>query len=442
MQMGVYNMDRREFVKAGSMLWMGAAATSGGSAGTSGAPVAGKPAAFPSPPPLPFQGEKSNLRITGVRAVVPRPKRPLPSYTPAPGSWSVKEVEVANPMSIYPKYKPRRSLFMADDLGPEAVEITTDRGIKGLGFGGPGAGFVVEKHLKKLLIGEDPFNVEQLWDIMWRSTLYYGRKGLVVHAISALDLALWDIIGLALGLPVYKLLGGETKPKIPAYCTGNDLEQHVEFGFKKLKLAMPYGPADGREGMKKNVELVKRTRELLGPDGEIMLDCWMAFTERYTLELAAMLEPYRVYWMEECLPPDDYAGFGRLNAQITSTRIATGEHEYTRYGFRLLLEYKAASIWQPDMTWCGGLTELRTIGALAAAHDIPVIPHAGWAHGGMHYILAVPNSPWCETFLPPPGGPREVYQRFEEENRVTRGPEGIYVRPTDRPGFGWEFVAD
>ncbi len=168
----------------------------------------------------------------------------------------------------------------------------------------------------------------------------------------------------------------------------------------------------------------------------------MALTERYTLEFAEAIEPYRVYWMEECLPPDDYAGFGRLNAAIDSTRMATGEHEYTRYGFRLLLDHNAADIWQPDMQWCGGLTELRRIGALAAAHDLPVILHGGWRGGGAHYILATPNSPWCEMFLPAPGGPPEVYERFEEDNQITRGPEGIYMRPSDRPGFGLEMVAD
>ena len=428
-------MNRRKFLKASSLLPVSAAATFGFSENGEAKPA-------PPPPPLPFRGEKSKLKITEVRVVDPKPQSPLPVYEPAPGSWSADRVEVANPMSIYPKYKSRRDLFFADDLGPGAVEISTDKGITGIGYGGPGGSFVIEKHLTKLLIGEDPFKVERLWDIMWRSTLYYGRKGLVVHAISAVDLALWDIIGKALGMPIYKLLGGETKSRIPAYCTGNDIEQHVEFGFKKLKLAIPYGPADGREGMNKNVELIMRTRQLLGPDGEIMLDCWMAFTERYTLELAEMLKPYRVYWMEECLPPDDYAGFGRLNAQIKSTRIVTGEHEYTRYGFRLLLEYKAASIWQPDMNWCGGLSELRRIGALAAAHDIPVILHGGWRGGGPHYTLATTNSPWCEMFMPPPGGPPEVYQRFEEDNGITRGPEGIYMRPSDRPGFGWELIVD
>ena len=428
-------MNRRSFLGAGTALSVGALTTSALPESSSSAP-------FPSPPPLPFPEEKSKLKITGIRMVRPKPKKPSPSYEPAPGSWSTGGSEVANPMSIYPKYKPRRELFMANDLGPDAVEISTDKGVTGIGFGGPGCSFVIEKHLTKLLLGEDPFDVEKLWDIMWRSTLYYGRKGLVVHAISAVDIALWDIIGNALGLPVYKLLGGETKSKIPAYCTGNDVEQHVDFGYKRLKLALPYGPADGRDGMKKNLALVKRTRELLGPEGDLMLDCWMALTERYTIELAEMLEPYRVYWMEECLPPDDYEGFGRLSAAIKSTQMATGEHEYTRYGFRLLLEYKGAAIWQPDLTWCGGLSEMRHIGALAAAYNIPVIPHAGWSHGCAHYILATTNSPWCEMFMPPPGGPPEVYRQFEEENNITRGPEGISMRPPDRPGFGWELVVD
>jgi L-rhamnonate dehydratase len=425
-------MDRRNFLQAGLM----------SSISTAALWAQKKEDVMPTTPSPPFSEERSKLKITGVRMVHPRPRRPLPTYKPAPGSWSTGNVEVANPMSIYPEYKARRSLFMAPDLGPSAVEITTDKGVRGIGYGGPGAGFVIEKHLAQLLIDEDPFNLERLWDIMWRSTLYYGRKGMVVHAISAVDNALWDLVGNALKMPVYQLLGGETKSRIPSYCTGNDLEQHIEFGYTKLKLAVPYGPADGLQGMKKNVELVERARKLLGPSGEIMLDCWMALTERYTLEFAEALEPYRVYWMEECLPPDNYAGFGRLNAQISSTRMATGEHEYTRYGFQLLLEYQGADIWQPDMNWCGGLTELRRIGALAATHDIPVIPHGGWRGGGPHYIMATPNSPWCEMFMPPPGGPDEVYQRFEEENNISRGPEGIYMRPSDRPGFGWDLVVD
>ncbi len=290
-------------------------------------------------PPAP---EKSGMKIASVRLVRTRPRRPLPSFRPAPGSWSTQGVEVANPMSIYPKYKATRSLFFPDrgQLGGFTVEIATDKGVKGYGSGGPGGGAVVEGNLRKLLLGEDPFDIERLWDMMWRATMHYGRMGVAINAISGVDLALWDLIGNALEMPVYKLIGGATKERIPAYCTGNDIEQHIEFGFKRLKLAIPHGPADGREGMKTNVALVERARKALGPDGDIMLDCWMAWTERYTLEMAEMLAPLRVYWMEECLQPHDYAGFGRLNAEIKSTRIATGEHEYTRYGFRQLLEHR------------------------------------------------------------------------------------------------------
>src|SRR5262245_60968815 len=239
-------------------------------------------ARFPEPAPLPFREEKSDLKITTIRAVPLVPKRPLPKYQPTPGFWNTTDVEIANPLSIYPRFKPRRSLFYADDLGPLEVMIETDKGITGYGYGGPGSAFVVEKHLPKLLLGEDPFQVERLWDIMWRGTLYYGRKGVAVHAISAVDNALWDIVGKATNTPVYKLLRGNAsggKQRVPCYCTGNNIEQAVEFGFKKLKLAIPHGPADGEDGLKKNEQLVKRARQLLGPEGEVMLDCWMAFTE-------------------------------------------------------------------------------------------------------------------------------------------------------------------
>lgn len=142
--------------------------------------------------------------------------------------------------------------------------------------------------------------------------------------------------------------------------------------------------------------------------------------------------------MEECLMPDDYVGMERLNAKVDSTRMATGEHEYTRWGFELLARHQAADIWQPDMNWCGGLTELRWIDALARASNTPVIPHGGWRGGAAHFVFRNKNTPWCEMFLPWPGGPQEVYDRFEVENGITRGPEGIYMRPPDRPGFGFE----
>src|SRR5262249_43501799 len=146
--------------------------------------------------------------------------------------------------------------------------------------------------------------------------------------------------------------------------------------------------------------LVQRARRLLGPDGQIMLDCWMAFTEAYALDLAKRLEPYRVYWMEECVMPDDYVGMGRVNAQIRSTRMATGDNQSTRHGLELLSHFKAADIWQPDMQWCGGLTELRWIDALARANEIPVIPHGGWRGGAAHFVFANKNTPLVRNVSP------------------------------------------
>ena len=157
-------MDRRAFLRLGM-----AAAT------------------LPALPALPFQAEKSKLKITGVRLVTTRPKRPIPTFTPAPGSWSTSGVEVANPMSIYPQYKATRSLFQPDPgkLGGFTVEITTDKGVKGYGTGGIGGGQIVEQHFTKLLLNEDPFNVERIWDILWRSSMYYGRAGVVIMQSAA-----------------------------------------------------------------------------------------------------------------------------------------------------------------------------------------------------------------------------------------------------------------
>ena len=388
--------------------------------------------------PLLFADEKSNLKITSVRLVNPQAKRQLPAYTPSANAWSTNGVEVASPMSIYPEYKAMRSLFMPDPgkIPGFFVEIGTDKGIKGYGQGGLGGGTLVEQHFTKLLMGKDPFDIERNWDILWRSSMSYDRAGIGMHAISGVDLALWDIVGKALNTPVYKLIGGETKQRIPAYCTGNDIDQHLDFGFKRVKLAIAYGPADGREGMRKNLDLVKSTREKLGADGDIMLDCWMSWTVEYTLEMADMLGPYRVYWMEECLQPRDYEGFGRLSAEIKSTRIATGEHEYTRYGFRKLIEERTLDILQPDVMWVGGMTELLKIAAHASAYDIPVIPHGSGPYS--YQFIASQTAPsFCEYVAASPDG-QSIRPVFGDLFTGEALPVDGKLRLTEAPGFGME----
>ena len=162
-------------------------------------------------PPLAWAQEKSKLKITGIRLVKLAPRNPPPSYTPAPGSWSTQGVEVSAPPNIYPEFRPTRSLFEAKNVPGFAVEITTDKGITGYGEGGAGGGAIVMGHLAPLMMGRDPFDIERNWDINFRVTESYGSEGVTMNAISGFDNALWDIVGKALGEPVWRLLGGETK---------------------------------------------------------------------------------------------------------------------------------------------------------------------------------------------------------------------------------------
>jgi L-rhamnonate dehydratase len=268
---------------------------------------------------------------------------------------------------------------------------------------------------------------------MYRGTLPYGGKGVVIHAISGVDIALWDLIGKAVGQPVWKLLGGRTKDRIPAYATGNETELYKARGFTMNKLAIPHGPIDGWDGMKKNVELVAKTRDLLGPAGTIMLDCYMAWDVEYTLRMAELLEPYHVRWIEEVLQPEDFAGFAELRQKVRGTAIATGEHVYTRWGQLELLKRRAVDILQPDIHWVGGISEMKKIVAIASAYNIPVIPHAGGlSPAGLAVIASSINCPLAEVV---------VVDSPEERARLWHGlpnPESGSIGVPEGPGLGVE----
>jgi len=371
------------------------------------------------------------MRIVSVRAT------PIGWTKQLEESW-LNETVIANPMSTYPRHHDRRSSWGPRWKSEVVVEIVTDEGIIGLGGSAPlPAKEIIDGHLAHLLMGEDPFNVEMLWDQMWRSTLPYGRKGIAVMALSALDIALWDIIAKARDEPLYRTLGGKTKETIACYATGNDVSVHARLGFSGFKLAMPFGPADGWWGMKGNIERVEEVRDKGGPDIEIMLDCYMAWDVPYTLKIARLLESYRIAWLEECLPPDDYEGYAEITAKIGSTSIATGEHEYSRWGFKELLTRRACHVLQPDLSWCGGITEAKKIAAMASAFGIDVVPHAGglqpWT---IHFIAATVNAPLAELVVI--GGALDadpllsLYPYLEGWDRPVDG----RLTPSDRPGIG------
>ena len=159
-----------------------------------------------------------------------------------------------------------------------------------------------------------------MWEQMWRASIHYSHKGLGVHAISAVDIALWDLFGKTLGEPVYNLMGGRTKQRVPVYATGSRPDLAQEMGFNGAKIPLPYGPADGAVGMRQNVAFISDWREKVGPDFPLMLDCYMALDWQYAAELAQRLAPFNLKWIEEALMPDEYAAHAKLAAKLRTEK--------------------------------------------------------------------------------------------------------------------------
>src|SRR5882724_10270578 len=288
-------------------------------------------------------------------------------------------------------------------------EIFTDNGLVGIGnaaLSPPVTKQVIDLYLKPLLIGHDPWDIELLWQHMYRKTMAFGRKGIAMVAISAVDIALWDLLGKSAKQPVYRLLGGRTKPKIPVYASrlystpldelARESKKYKKEGYKAMKLRFGWGPTDGAEGMQKNVALVRTVRKAVGDGIDIMADAYMGWNLDYAKRMIPLLEPFNLRWLEEPLIPDDIHGYAELKRR-GRIPIAGGEHEFTLYGFRELIQAQAVDYIQFDTNRVGGITQARKIAALAEAHSIPVIPHAGQMHN-FHLVMASLNSPMAEYF--------------------------------------------
>jgi L-rhamnonate dehydratase len=379
------------------------------------------------------------VTISEVRAYVMAADEMGADYHNQTGSHWIIDLPIANPMSVYEEYKAKRTSWGINALGTVLVEVELNDGTVGIGcsIGGEPACYIIEKHLSRFVEGQDPRNVELIWDQMWRATLPYGRKGLAVQAISAVDLAIWDCLGKLRGEPVYALLGGATKDKLPVYATTSRPDIAHEWGFQGAKIPCRYGPADGEEGLRKNIAVMREAREQVGPGFPLRLDCYMALTVPYAIKLAKALAEFDLEWIEECLPPDDYDGYAELKRALTGIcLVTTGEHEYTRYGFRELISRKCADILQPDINWVGGLTESRRIVAMASAYDLPVIPH-GSSVFSYHLQYAFTNCPLAEFLVMSPAADR-VVPLFGELFRDEPVPRDGYIKLTDAPGWGVE----
>jgi L-rhamnonate dehydratase len=289
------------------------------------------------------------------------------------------------------------------------VEIFTDDGHVGIGnaaLAPPITKQVIDLYLKPLLIGADPWNIEFLWQHMYRKTMAFGRKGIGMAAISAVDIALWDLLGQSAKQPVFRLLGGRTKPRIPVYASrlysielselAAEAKRYKKEGYRAMKLRFGWGPTDGAAGMQQNVDLVKTVRQAVGDGIDVMADAYMGWTLDYAKRMLRLLEPFNLRWLEEPVIPDDIHGYAELRSH-SRIPIAGGEHEFTQYGFRDLLAARAVDYIQFDTNRVGGISQARKISALAESHSVPVIPHAGQMHN-YHVVMASLNSPLAEYF--------------------------------------------
>ena len=358
-----------------------------------------------------------------------------PLRTPARRPAWTEAAEVAGPVSRYPRYKKLRAAWRPSWPAVGCI-VTASDGSWGFGISRYGAPVIetINGHLGPLLRGEPAMATEKLWDMMVRMASPYGAPGLGAYAISAIDLALWDLKGKLLGRPVYEIIGGPSRPRIECYATGGDTDWHMELGFRATKYPCPHGPADGIAGLEANEQAVARLREIAGPGGEIMLDCWMAFDLEYAVRLAGRLRSYGLRWIEDCLMPEDMEGLAALRARLPWMGLASGEHWYMPGPFAMAAQRRLVDVLQPDIAWVGGLTACLRIAAIADAAGLSVIPHAGMnTPYGQHFGLAMPCSTMGGFFLgTAPGVPLE-------ETRLFPGmavPVDGWLVPNDAPGFG------
>ncbi len=337
------------------------------------------------------------------------------------------------------------------------VKVTSDSGHVGWGEGyGPAevirAGI---EHLTQFIVGQNPLETETIWSIMYRRTLDFARRGILVSALSAIDVALWDLKGKLLEQPVHLLLGGKKQDKIIPYATGmyfskgngehlgdilaKEARQYAELGFKAMKMKVGLCIED-------DIENVKKVREAIGPDIELMIDANHAYNLREAIYLAKAVEPFNIFWFEEPISPEYYEQYAELRSK-TTIPIAGGECEYLRFGFQTLLKSKSVDIVQPDICATGGLTEAKRIAVLASVYGVEVVPHT-WGTGiaiaaATHFISNL------DTF---PGRMKKPvfyleYDRTENGLRdaltTTKmvAKDGV-IEISDEPGLGFELNED
>jgi D-galactarolactone cycloisomerase len=346
------------------------------------------------------------------------------------------------------------SLWVTDRRQAALCVISTDEGIDGVGealySGCPAATAtnLIDDAYAPLIIGRNPFDNAVVWDLLYNRTRDQGMKGMPICALSAIDIALWDIKGKALGLPIHKLLGGAYRDKAHVYATGLYQPQNVssitdalteealgykQDGFSAMKLKVGYG-------IEEDIRLVKAVREAIGDDISLMVDANHAYNASEAIRLAREMEKYNIHWFEEPVPPEDIDGYLEVK-QKSGIIITGGECEYTRYGFRELITRRAVDILQPDLCAAGGFTELARIVTLASAWNVPVMPHVWGTNVGLaaslQFFATLPHFPERRY-------PAEPFFEYDRSTHPLR--DGIsrekfamkngYLDIPQRPGLG------
>jgi len=359
---------------------------------------------------------------------------------------------------IPPERQHRSDFGVNDSFNTCLIEIDTDAGLTGLGEAKVGVGnlgnyaalvALVHAELAPLLVGRDPRDVTALWELLYNGTRAHyvsahgrtfpivGRRGITISAMSGIDIALWDLLGKSLGQPIWRLLGGRFRDRIPAYASGGwapvggvgtQLRQYVERGHRAVKMRV--GLQD--RSVDDSAARVREARESLGPDVALMVDAHGTWSAREARRFARKVADCDLAWLEEPVSPDNVAGQAEVRAS-TDIPIAAGETEQTRFAFRDLIEARAVDVLQPDVAIAGGITETLRIAALAATHGLTMAPHL-WGGAvlfasGLHLAVATP----CVTTLEFSRGDNPLLHDLPEEPfELVDGS----IIPSDRPGLG------
>jgi len=332
------------------------------------------------------------------------------------------------------------------------LEIFTDQGIRGWGecWGPPEvASAIVNTVFKPLLIDEDPFDVDKIWEKLYNHTKAFGQKGMTVVAISGVDIALWDIMGKTLSLPIHKLLGGSFRNMVQAYATGlyfkkvknpiavlaEEAQEYVQQGFHAIKMKIGLSPEE-------DLERVRTVRKAIGDDVLLMVDANHAYNVHTAIKLGRELEEQKIFWFEEPVSPEDVRGYAEVTRSL-NIPIAGGEAEFTRFGFRELLIHRSVDIIQPDLCITGGISEGKKIAILANTFGIPCIPHA-WGTGialaaALHFIASIPDCPSSANPIPPLLEMDQTSNPLRElliKNKIKQ--KDGFVRVPTNPGLGVE----